>query len=268
MTKDQPQSGNAMAIDQLDRLHTDLDCLQSDADHVLRLATIGTLAAGLAHEVNNLLTPALAYLQLAQGNPSDQEMVAKALEKALAGIESATGIAEALLGFSTETDETAFANLGEVVASAIECLPRNPSKDGIDVTVDLPAGAAVGIRPHALQHVFLNLILNACEALRGRRGTVTISARAPQNGPTEITVTDSGPGISSEVAGRIFEPFVSTSGSDDHGHHGTGLGLAVCKHLIEQASGTISASSSAGQGTTFTIHLPPASQRARAKKAG
>jgi signal transduction histidine kinase len=269
MTDQQPQSRDSAPIEQLDQVHSTLTALQSDADHVFRLATMGTLTAWLAHEVNNLLTPAMGYMQLAKRDPDDSELVMRAIDKAMAGIESATRISEALLGFSsTADDQTNRCNLHHVVYAALDCMPRDPAKDGISLRVNVPHDAEVAMAPHALQHVLLNLVLNACNALRGQEGQITISSIQHANGQMIITVSDSGPGIPKDIAGRIFEPFVSTGKSwriasgnaqdtgptqTNSGGGSTGLGLAVCRHLMEQAGGTITASSGPGTGATFTI---------------
>ncbi|MHC4946775.1 MAG: sensor histidine kinase [Planctomycetota bacterium] len=252
------------SINRVDRLHAGLEGLRSEFDHVQRLATIGTLAAGVAHEVNNILTPALAYLQLAQANPDDRTLADKAIAKALSGIESATHISQALLGFSSDEDEPSRCNVGVIAQAAIDCLGRDPRKDNIDLQVRVPTDLEARMRPHALQQVLLNLILNACKAMGGHPGRVTIGAEPRPDGTTHIAVDDDGPGIPDDIAGRLFEPFVTrrrTSGQQG----GSGLGLAVCRHLVEQAGGTIAVESAADRGTTFRISLPTAhAERAKA----
>lgn len=238
--------------------------LREELEHTHRLAMLGTLAAGIAHEINNILTPVLAYAQLACANASDRQLHTKALEKAMQGVQTATQITQAMLGFAGTPEEADSANLNAVLQSAIDCLGRDPAKDRIRVIVEARPDACVQMRPLALQQVLMNLILNACAVLRSRGGELTIEATDHKDGTTVIRITDSGPGIPAEIAGRLFEPFVTSRqrpGRTDRPANrqgGTGLGLAICKQLVEAACGTISASSAPGKGTTFTIMLPTA----------
>jgi len=238
--------------------------LREELEHSHRLAMLGTLAAGIAHEINNILTPVLAYAQLACANANDRQLHTKALEKAIHGVQTATQITQAMLGFAGTPEESESANLNAVLQLAIECIGRDPAKDRITVTVKARPDTCVRMRPLALQQVLMNLILNACAALRSRGGELVIEAIEHKNGSTTIRISDSGPGIPAEIVGRLFEPFVTSRqrpGKLDRPSNrqgGTGLGLAICKQLVEAASGTISASSEPGKGTIFTIILPTA----------
>ena len=250
-----------------------LDELHAQLEHCHRLATLGTLAAGIAHEINNILTPVLAYAQLARQNPGDQALHCKALDKAIQGVETATQITQAMLGFASNPNEVESANIADVVQSALECIGRDPSKDRIRVTTKVDPNLHVRMRPLALQQVLVNLILNACSVLRRSGGELVIVASQPTDGTVQIRVTDNGPGIPAEIAGRLFEPFVSThkpqlhrsaarqssdrsAGGRGGGKVGTGLGLAICRQLIEAAEGSIIASSKPGEGASFAITLP------------
>lgn len=252
-------------------LQEELAVLRAELEHSQRLSTLGILAAGIAHEINNILTPVLAYAQLASSHPQDRPLHEKAIEKAIQGVQTATQITQAMLGFAGNPDQSAIANVSETVKLALDCIGRDPAKDRITLAVTIDPDACVHMRPLALQQVLINLILNAIAVLRSRGGTIAISTTPTADSKTALRITDNGPGIPKEIAGRLFEPFVThakvagrihsshaKSGGGGNGVGGTGLGLAICRQLIEQASGTITANSSADSGTTFTIVLPTA----------
>lgn len=235
---------------------------------------MGTLAAGVAHEINNILTPVLAYAQLARKNPGDRQLVKKALEKTIFGIEAASHIAENILGFtSNHQKSTEEADIESVTTAALDCLAQRPDNRGIQIETHIEPGIKAAISPIALQHVLINLLLNACHALKQNGGSLSVSAISTADNTVELRVIDSGPGIDPEIAGRIFEPFITlqtaaesnsvSSRSDNVSNRNTtsaGLGLAVCKYLIENAGGSIGAESVQGDGTTFTVLLPKLQQ--------
>jgi signal transduction histidine kinase len=251
-------------LDRLARAESDLAAIQNELEHTQRLATLGTLAAAMAHEINNVLTPALAYAQMAKSNPHDEELMAKVLVKTISGIETAAQIAGAMVGFSTAPEQASTASLDEVLETVRDCLPRRLLK-GVVLSIHAQPGIRVSIRPLALQQVLLNLVLNACKALEGHGGEVAITAVEHEDGTTLITVADTGPGIPETVAASLFEPFVTSRRTAAEGGRaiaqksgGAGLGLAVCKHLVSQAGGSIAVASKPGRGATFRIVLPTA----------
>ncbi len=239
----------------------DLDSLQQQLQHAHRLATVGTLAAGIAHEINNIMTPVLAYAQLAKADPHDVALQVKALDRAIAGAESASRIAQAVLGFTRTDDDLEHANVSEAIDAALACLARDPSKDGTHLDISVDRDAEVCIPPLALQQVLLNLILNAVTAMRPKRGSLRISGAQHPDGATRITLADTGPGIPRHLLATLFEPFVTSTARPEHSlaaeaASGSGLGLAVCKRLVENVGGSIEARSNPGQGAAFTITLP------------
>lgn len=258
----------AVLSDRLAEAEAELETLRRELEHASRLATLGTIAAGIAHEINNVLTPVLAYAQLASQHAGDQPLQRKALHKARLGAEAATQIVQAILGYAaTSDDEPAVARLHDVMQQTMELVTRDLAKDHIKLTLRVPDGAQVCMKPLALQQVLLNLILNARAALANQRfGEVVISAMERSDGMTVIRVSDNGPGIPEDVVGRLFQPFVnagSPRASSRKKKGGAGLGLSICRRLIENVRGTITASSTPNAGTTFTITLPTAqNQRA------
>jgi two-component system NtrC family sensor kinase len=258
----------------------ELDELKAQLNQAHRLSTLGTMAAGVAHEMNNILTPALAYAQLAKSHPDDAELQTKAIDKAATGIETATRIAQQMLNFAAAKDnpDVTGANIADCCSQALQCLVRDPARDGIKVVTAINPALRALIRPLALQQIILNLVLNSCSALRGRGGSVTIKASASHDGRASISISDTGPGIPDSIASRLFQPFVSSAtrssppmrirrpmdingSSDNSAIGGTGLGLTICHRLVTETSGTISVNSAPGRGTTITISLPEADSK-------
>jgi signal transduction histidine kinase len=248
----------AQALLRLDHFEQRLHELQQELEHAQRLATIGTLASGVAHEVNNLLTPALAYAQLARASREDLDLLRKAADKSAEGIEAACRILQAILDFSRPPSACERADVNTVLDAAIECLGRDPGRDNIRIVREVPAGTAVLMEELSLQQVLLNLLLNACKALRSQRGgTIHVQATAACSGRIRLSIADDGPGLAPEIADRIFEPFVTApaGGPVPEGQAGSGLGLAICRRAMEAAGGSIAAVSQPGAGAKFELTL-------------
>jgi len=250
-----------------------IESLERELAELQGLATLGTLAGAIAHEFNNILTPIVTFAEMALESPDDADLTQKALRKALEGSERASFIASALLGFARRDSEGETAGVAEVIRDVRACLVRDPKLDGIDLRVECPGGLSAAMSPGALHQVILNLVLNALEAMKPAGGSLHFSARRstgntpcrPEPGqhksvggsPTiEIEIADTGPGLPESVRSHLFEPF-HRGEVRPGGRRGSGLGLSVCKRLIDEAHGSIEARSSAN-GTTFAITLPAA----------
>ena len=223
--------------------------------HSHRLATLGTMSSIIAHEYNNILTPIISYAQMALKNPDDTEFVLKALQRALSGAERAATISTSLLGFAADNDQTRVAHLPTVIEQAINCMGRHPEKDGINLAIDIPP-IDLAISALDLEHVILNLMLNARQAMRGRGGCLTINASVLAS-VCHVEVIDTGPGIPAEIRDRVFEPFV-TQRSDSTG---TGLGLCMCRDRLNAAGGTIELLDRDDEtGAAFLLTIPIADE--------
>jgi signal transduction histidine kinase len=268
--KDQPRPEQVESVEQLlaqfNQLEAQLASVREGLTHSHRLATLGTIAAIIAHEYNNILTPMISYAQIALAAPTDHELMTKALEKALSGAERAAHISSSLLGFAREADEQHVAPLPQTLDASVACLAREPKRDGIELTLDVP-DVSLAISPLSLQQVFVNLLLNARQAMKRTGGKIAVTARV-QAELVHIDVADTGPGIPEPIRDRLFEPFVTLRHSgpaDAEGKthtggepKGTGLGLSICRDLVRQAGGDIAVSSTPGRGATFHITIPKA----------
>jgi two-component system NtrC family sensor kinase len=214
-----------------------------------KLATLGELTAGVAHELNN---PLFAILALTEFLLKDAEPQSKAHERLELIQQTGLEIKEvvrALLDFAREsTEERHEVALDDVARSAVELVRRTNAHKGLELVGSYEdAGALVDASPNQLKLLFLSLIGNARQAMPNG-GAVTVDVRT-RGRFAVATVCDDGPGIDSDVADRIFEPFFTTKG-------GTGLGLFVSLGIAEAHGGTLTCRSDPGRGAQFTLRLP------------
>lgn len=238
-----------------------LDQLRQQATESQRLATIGTIAAVIAHEFNNLLTPVISYAQYAlssaESERPDLELIRKALSKTCQGAGKAAKICNAMLSLARGEGSLAKVSVQSLVEETLLVLARDPSKDGIALRVQVQPGLHVLGDAVQLEQVLLNLLINARQAMLGKGGSITIKASGADDGQARIQVIDTGPGIPEKVLPRIFEPFFTTKGTAKRGEsRGTGLGLAICREIMAHHRGRIEVESVVGKGTTFTLLLP------------
>jgi signal transduction histidine kinase len=243
----------------LERLENEFTSLKDQLRHAQRLASIGTAAAMLAHECNNLLTPTVGYARYALDR-DDKALMTKALHTTIKQSDAITAMCARILGLAMdERQSSQSVNVKSLVANTIGCLGRDLSKDGIALTVDVSDDLCVLGIENQLQQVLFNLILNARDAMADNGGRLTIAANPLENDRLEITVADNGGGIPPDVLENIFEPFFTTKRDPERlDKRGTGLGLAVSKDIIQEQDGTIAVHSAVHQGTTFIITLPAA----------
>jgi two-component system NtrC family sensor kinase len=249
-------------IEQLARYQSALDQLKSQLRETQRLAAIGTIAAVIAHEFNNLLTPIVSYSQFAlqtieSGKPDD-ELIRKALSKSYQSSSKAGKICGSMLALARGETCTDRVGVQQLVDETLLVMARDPQKDGIALRVHVQPGLFVRGDAVQLEQVLLNLLINARQAMAGKSGSLTIKAARVDDAPyVRIQVIDTGPGIPEKLLSRIFEPFFTTRGTAGKGEpRGTGLGLAICKEIVEHHGGRIEVESQLGRGTTFTISLP------------
>jgi len=233
---------------------------ERQARHVEKLAALGSLAAGIAHEINNPIGIILSRIELMLMDVGDQESSGQAVADLEALHRQATRlgrIAQGLLSFGRQHQrERQPVDLTEVVEDTLLLTGKQLGRDGIRVVTDLDQGLPrVWGDATALEQVLMNLLLNARDAM-STGGTLRIQTRpAPdQPGAVRLSVADTGAGMAPEVLARIAEPFFTTKPS------GTGLGLSVSYTIIREHGGTVHAESEPGRGTTFTITFPVMSE--------
>jgi signal transduction histidine kinase len=244
-------------------MQAQLDAVKAQLTETQRLATIGTIAAVIAHEFNNLLTPVVSYsqfaLQSAEGGKPDMDLVRKALSKTFQASTKAGKICTSMLALARGHSIFGEVVVQQLVDEVLLVLARDPQKDGIALRVQIQPDLRVQGDPVQLEQVLLNLLINARQAMLGKGGSLTVKAARSDDGAVRIQVIDTGAGIPEKLLPKIFQPFFTTKGTARPGESkGTGLGLAICKEIVEHHKGHIEVQSELGKGTTFTILLPAA----------
>jgi len=219
-----------------------------------RLASIGELAAGVAHQINNPLTGVLGFSQRLLKKSTDQE-TKQYLKRIYTEAERAAKVVQNLLTFARRRQpHKQYSDINEILESAMELRAYELKTSNIELITNLaPKLPEIMLDFHQIQEVFLNIILNAEQAMTEANsgGKLTIKTEE-RKGYIRTTFTDDGPGIPAEHLDKIFDPFYTTKGEKG----GTGLGLSVCHGIITEHGGKIYARSKPGKGTTFFTELP------------
>jgi signal transduction histidine kinase len=222
-----------------------------------KLSSVGALASSVAHEFNNILTTIINYARLALRTPQDEATRTQALEKILKGSQRAATVINSMLGFArNKSTQREMVDVAALVEEALILTEKDLSKHRIHVEKKFHGRPRACVVPAQIEQVLLNLIINARQAMP-KGGHLLLDVREnPAAGMVELKVSDTGVGIPLERLKLIFEPFYTTKEPDASGHGGTGLGLSVCRQIIEQHQGRIRAESRYGKGATFTVKLP------------
>lgn len=246
---------------QLDRAEAQLATVRQQLRQTQQLASLGTAAAMLAHEFNNLMTPMVAYARFAIDSDDDALRI-KALEITLKQTAIITAMSDRIVRLAMSKPLTLESvGLRAVVEEAVASLCRDLSKDGITLKLSIDDSLKVWADAKHLQQVFFNLLLNARRALGEKKGRIIIEAQLIADQRIRIEFRDTGCGIPGAELDHIFDAFVTSKGNGNSSGAGvSGLGLTICRDLVHEHGGTISATSTQGKGTTFTIELPIAKQ--------
>jgi hypothetical protein len=251
--------GNIIIIEDVtERVHLEEQLQISD-----KMASVGLLAAGVAHEVNTPLTGISSFTQMLLSNADPEDPKTRMLEKIEQQTFRAAKIVNGLLNLSrstgTNAEERIPVDLNVVISDVLSLLEPQLVAGKVKVRRDLcPSPAAVAGVEHKLQQVFLNLFLNARDAMP-KGGWLSVETRIA-NGHVVAEVGDTGSGIPSEHLSRIYDPFFTTKAIG----RGTGLGLSITYGIVREHEGTLTCQSSVGQGTRFTVLLPTSIAPARA----
>jgi len=259
-TRTRPGDGVVSPVeDRFAQFSAQFDLLKAQVRQAQQLANLGTAAATLAHEVNNLLTPIRAYAEYALTS-DNHELMRKALTVTNKNAHMVIAMSSRILEISAaKPQKTEPVAVRAVVEDALASLCRDLSKDGIDLAVSVDESLTVQADPLQLLQVLFNLFLNAREAMSATHsGRLTISATRHEN-HIVVEIHNTGDSIPVDLLPHLFEPFQTSKPVEREGRRRCGgLGLALCRDLIEENSGTIQVTSDAEKGTVFTITLPAA----------
>jgi len=233
--------------------------LQAELTHVSRLTEMGQMASAIAHEVNQPLTAATNYLGagqllLARDNRPATDRARGVFDKAAEQVERATQLVRRLREFGRKGEsERRPEPIGKLIDEAAALALIGARDSGIKVQLRMaPQLPDVSVDRIQIQQVVVNLIRNAVEAMESERRELTVSAAPNGEGGIAIRVADTGPGLAPEVAERLFQPFLTTK------PQGMGIGLSICRSIIEEHGGELRAEPNPGGGTVFAFSLPTA----------
>ena len=216
-----------------------------------KLASIGTLASGIAHEINNPLYTITGLSEHLQGE-SRQDVIQEYVEEIITAGKRIADIVQGLNAFSRrpQAQDAGDVDLNHTLDEAVKMARRATVVDQVTVFTEYDAVPPIRGKGDELLQVFVNLVTNAVQAMEGK-GTLMLTT-ASANGFVQATVRDTGPGIPRNNLSRIFDPFFTTK---EQGK-GTGLGLHIVRDIVTNYGGQITADSTLGHGATFTVKLP------------
>lgn len=260
--------GNTLE-EKVEQATLELQRAQAETARNEKLASVGLLAAGIAHELNNPLTGVLTFSHLVRQELEDGSPEAEDLDLVIQETKRCAAIIRRLLDFAREkTPEKSYADVNGLIEECVQLINQSAQLADIDVAVDLGEDLPpVWMDVDLVKQVIMNMLVNAQHAI-GKEGNIFVGTRLSADCPgvtaenggapmVEITIRDDGCGIEAENLDRIFDPFFTTKGVGK----GTGLGLSVSHGTIEAHRGTIEVSSEVGEGTEFRICLPTRSRK-------
>ena len=232
----------------------ELVAMQARVAQSERLASLGMLAAGVAHEVNNPLGGILALTALTLEDLKKDDPNRENLEEVIRQTERCRDIVKGLLEFSRQSkSNTELIDLNKILQDTLSLIEKQALFFNISVTKDLDEQLPPVMADESqLQQVFMNILMNAVQAME-ERGTITIASRHNTSAHcVEVAISDTGRGIAREQVDRIFDPFFTTKASGQ----GTGLGLSIAYGIVTTHGGSITVRSEPGKGSTFTVRMP------------
>ncbi|GAB4390099.1 MAG: ATP-binding protein [Thermodesulfovibrionales bacterium] len=240
------------------RMLMELEARQMHLVQSEKLASVGTLLFGVAHEINNPLSNISTSCQILKEeiNDPDIEYKSELIRQIEEETDRARDIVRSLLDYSRSKEKEAV-NLRQAVTGAIRFIKAEvPAK--IEISVSIPEDIVLFADKQKVQQVILNLIKNSITAIPEEEGNISISARRNlREGTVEIRFSDTGVGMEPEVLSKIFDPFFTTKGT----RSGYGLGLFIVHNIVEEHGGSINVESEPGRGTTFLIKMPEGGER-------
>lgn len=252
-------------ITELHRVENEKKLLEQKAQINNRLASVGEMAAGIAHEINNPLTGVIGYAQLVMDEGDVPDKVKDDLLAIYDGSQRVAGIVKRLLTFARQTKpEKEKIDINELINSTLALRSYQLRVNNIEVVTNLDANLPATVAdPGQMQQVLLNLIVNAEIEMKlaHGKGKLKITTEKKDN-VIKIYIIDNGPGIKPEIMDRIFDPFFTTR----EVNQGTGLGLSLCYGMVTEHNGKIYAESEPGKGATFIVELPIVIQEQRVEE--
>lgn len=245
----------ALAVERT-QLFDQLRTKQEELIRASKLAALGTFAAGIAHEFNNLLTAISGFAQLGllSNDPREKD---EALEVARRTSTRGQSITAGLLTFARRREpRREICQVRDVIEETIILIERELAKSNVNVQRAYSSVPAIVCDSGQIAQIVMNLLTNARDAMTEQGGgTITVGLR-PYGSSVELTISDTGHGIPADLLPQIFQPFMTTKSADGGHSSGSGLGLAIISSIVESHHGQIVVQSEPGAGTTVTVRLP------------
>ena len=246
------EPGSAVLVfeDQTERRRLQEQLIQSE-----KMSAIGQLIAGVAHDLNNPLASVVGFSDFLAELGDIPPQFAEPLQVIRQEAERAATIVKNLLSFArSQEGERKRQPIGSILESTLALLRNQLMANKVEATLEVEPGLPdVEVNGNQIKQVFVNLINNANQAIAADApsGRIWVAAK-PQRDGVAVSITDSGPGMSEEIAAHVFEPFFTTKGEGE----GTGLGLSICQGIVKEHGGRITLDTKPGVGATFTVELP------------
>jgi signal transduction histidine kinase len=234
---------------------TETELLRQQLLRAQRLSSVGTLASSVAHEFNNILTTILNYSKIGLKPTTKEDARIQAFDKIHKASQRAAVVVNSMLGFArNQTNLRKVADLVSLVEDVLVLCDKDLAKHQVHIEKRFHGRPKVPVVRGQIEQILLNLIINARQAMSGG-GRLTLDVRETAD-MAEVHICDTGVGIPPENLRLIFDPFFTTKDPDSDGQGGSGLGLSVCRQIIEQHHGRIRVESVIGKGSRFTVKLP------------
>ena len=230
--------------------------MRSQLMQAQKLTSVGALSSSITHEFNNILMTVINYAKMGLRH-KDAATREKAFDRILNAGQRAAKITTGMLSYARgRTSQREAFRLSLLVEDVLILVEKDLQVHRVRLEKNLDENVWAEVNSGQIQQVLVNLIINARQAM-GNGGTLFLGVtQNRESGTSEITVRDSGAGIPADKLPKIFDQFYSTKTPDDQGQGGSGLGLALCKEIIDSHKGRIRVESTVGRGTTFTLRFP------------
>lgn len=242
----------------IQELERQVKVLEEQLLQTQKLSSVGALASSITHEFNNILTTVINYAKMGVRH-KDAKTRDKSFDRILSASQRATKITTGMLAYARGTsDRYEPVELNRLLEDVMVLVQKDLQIHRIGIDQQLQPSVWAVANSSQVQQILMNLIVNARQAMEeGGRLKLGICDNK-EEGWAEVSVGDTGCGISNEKLQKIFDPYFTTKKADARGQGGTGIGLALCRKIIEAHKGRIRVESAVGQGTTFTLKLPRA----------
>jgi signal transduction histidine kinase len=239
-----------------------ISVLEEELLRAQRLSSVGALASSITHEFNNILTTVINYARMGMRHTDDATRT-KSFDRILSASQRAAKITTSMLSYSrSSSNRPEPVDLKRLLEEVLVLVQKDLQIHRIQVDVHAAASVWALASSSQIQQLLMNLIINARQAMPENGRLRLIVRDNPGEGWAEVVVADSGCGIPQDKLPFIFDSFYTTKKPDEHGQGGTGLGLALCRRIVEAHKGRIRVESEPGRGTTFTLRLPRSEQAA------